>query len=214
MRREIVVVWRNVVRSVDSSVADEIVGGDWFRGYADRVDLYEDAVMIDQFHAGARADAARSGEFAVFRGGLVVSGEMSLDDNGWHSIYVVQGGLRARRVILGDAVLVVQGAVEVADWLLGLPNEGVFEVGGEQIESSGDADAMLRHVRGPLVALFDRGRDRFVLRERGERRGREDLLPELLDDDKRHGVNEELLRKRITRGEPLFTAAGSAWECG
>jgi len=75
---------------------------------------------------------------------------------------------------------------------------------GRQVDSPGDADAMLQHVRAPLVVLYDRNRCQFVLRERGEPREVGDLLPDLLDDDLWHGVNDDLLRERICGGVPVF----------
>jgi hypothetical protein len=175
---------------ISAAQADEMVGGAWFAGYTDGVDLHDGPVTVDGFDAGARADALGRSEYAVFGAGLVVDGTMSLDADPCRSIYVVRGPLHARRIILGDAVLVVQGDVDVDEWLFGAGNEGVFEV--------------LGHIRAPLTVLYDRGRGRFVLRERGEARAVGDLLPALLDDDTWHGVNEKLLRERVCAGAPIF----------
>ena len=75
---------------------------------------------------------------------------------------------------------------------------------GRQIDSPGDANAMLQHIRAPLTVLYDRNRCQFVLRERGEQREIGDLLPDLLDDEMRDGVNDNLLHERICGGAPVF----------
>jgi len=204
-----------VVPKITAGQADEMVGRGWFVGYTPEVDLHEGLVTVDEFDADARADALRSSEYAVFGGGLAVRGTMNLDADPCRSIYVVQEVLHARRLILGDAVLDVQGVVEVDEWLFGSQTEGLFEVMGRSIDSPGDADVMLEHVRAPLLVLYDRNRGTFVLRERGEPRDVTDLLPDLLDDDEWSSVgvfdtvaelrvNDKLLRERLCDGAPVF----------
>jgi hypothetical protein len=184
--------------------ADEIAGGSWFTGYAEHVDLYDGLYPVDDFDADARAARLRHPEHALFGGGLDVRGTLNLADGGYHSIYVVRGSLHARRMNLGDAVLVVQGDIEVDEWLFGGTNEGVFEVRSNMFMWPGDADDMLRHIRAPLVAVLTKYGDGIVLRDRGVARDVNELLPELLDDDRRDGVNEELLRERVLGGAQIF----------
>jgi hypothetical protein len=178
--------------------ADELIGGSWFDGYTSDVDLHEEPVTVDEFDAEARAEELDDTEYAVFNGGLTVRGTLDLARE-VHSIYVVRGPLRARRMMLGDAVLVVDGPVDVDEWLFGGRTEGIFEVAGQQIES--DRVGMLAHIRSPTVALFDRGRQEFVLYEHGRPRETEHLVPDVLDDDE---VDPDRLRARLLAGRPVF----------
>jgi hypothetical protein len=59
--------------TIAASRADEIAGGPWFTGYAERVDLYDDLCTVDDFDADARADLLGHPEYAVFGGGLDVA---------------------------------------------------------------------------------------------------------------------------------------------
>jgi hypothetical protein len=181
--------------------ADELVGGSWFGGYTSEVDLYEAAVTVDGFDAEARAEERDDTEFALFNGGLTVRGTLNLARD-VHSIYVVRGALRARCMVLGDAVLVVDGPVTIDEWLFGDRTEGIFEVAGRQLES--DGDGMLAHVQAPVVVLFDRGRREFVLREHGQRREIEHLVPDVIDDGE---VDPNRIRARILAGQPVFQVA-------
>src|SRR5262245_6202005 len=122
------------MRKVAAKEADQLVGKDWFDGYAKSVDVHDEAVTVDQLDAEARAEALGNTEYVVFSRDLTVTGTLDLARD-VHSIFVVLGNLTARRVILGDAVLVVRGRLRASEFLLGPPGEGVFELGTEQIES-------------------------------------------------------------------------------
>ncbi|MBG0818528.1 hypothetical protein [Planomonospora sp. ID82291] len=178
--------------------ADELLGRNWFTGYTDEVELYEEPVTVDGFDAGTRAEERDDTEFAVFGGGLTVRGTLDLGRE-VHSVYVVRGTLRAARVILGDAVLAVTDAVDVGEWLFGPRTEGVFDVAGDQVEP--DPRALLGRVRAPLIAMFDRDRGTFVLREQGEPRKISDLAADVFDGD---AVDQERLRERLCSGRPVF----------
>jgi hypothetical protein len=136
-------------------------------------------------------------EFVVFGGGLSVGGTLDLGSD-VHSIVAVCGELRAARLILGDAVLVVQGKVDVGEWLFGPRTEGIFDVAGAQIESD---QAPLARTHAPVIAIFDRNRAEFVLRDRGDPRQIGDLAPEVLYDDE---IDGKAVRERLLAGESIF----------
>jgi hypothetical protein len=178
--------------------ADELVGESWFAGYTAEVDLHEEAVVVDEFDAEARAEERRDTEFAIFDAGLTVRGTLTLSRD-VHSIYAVRGALRVGRLILGDAVLVVDGRVTADEWVFGGQTEGIFEVAGDQVES--DRDGLLTHISAPLVVLFDRGRYEYVLREHGRPREVGHLVPDVFEDDE---LDPGRLLARIRAGEPVF----------
>ncbi|MFJ9243697.1 hypothetical protein [Streptomyces sp. NPDC101776] len=191
---------------ISAAQADTLLDGAWFDGYTKVVDVYDELVTVDDFDAAARAVAHGGTEMVLFGNGLTVLGTLDLSD-GVHSIFAVQGVLRARHLILGDALLVVQGTVELDEWLFGPESEGLFAVGNRQIEGA-DQDAMLANVRAPVIALFDRNRREFVLREHGERRETAQLTPELLDgldpDESPELILGDRLRAHLLDGQPVF----------
>jgi hypothetical protein len=197
------------VVKISAAQADELMDGPWFSGYTKFVDMYEEPVSVDDFDVETRWKAHGDTEMVVFGGGLTVQGTLDLGSD-VHSFFAVQGVLRARRLILGDAVLVVRGTVEVDEWLLGEENEGLFAINNRQIESS-DRDAMFADLRAPVFAVLERGSDEFVLRENGEPRTLSQLVPELRDAaDADPDVRSELLlgealRERLLRGQPVFS---------
>lgn len=143
---------------ITAAQADELLARAWFEDYAGEVELYEEPVTVDEFDVAARCDELGDTEMVLFGGGLTVHGTLDLGEE-VHSIYAVRGHLRARRLILGDAILVVDGTVEIGEWIVGGQTEGLFEVGGLQIESG--PDAMLVNIQAPVVAMYDRGRARW-----------------------------------------------------
>ncbi|MFE7044071.1 hypothetical protein ACFU9X_32965 [Streptomyces atratus] len=193
---------------ISAAQADELMGGPWFEGYTEFVDMYEKPVTVEDFDAEARAEANDDTEMVLFGGGLTVRDTLDLSSE-VHSVIAVQGSLRARRLILGDAVLVVRGTVELDEWLFGEENEGLFAINDKQIESP-DRDALFADLRAPVVAAFDRLRGEFVLREHGEPRTAGQLLPEILadadaDPPERRGLRMgRCLRERLVGGQLVF----------
>ncbi|MCT2546952.1 MULTISPECIES: hypothetical protein [Streptomyces] len=108
---------------ISAAQADELMGGPWFDGYTKDVDMHQELVTVDDFDVEARAVAHDDTGMVLFGGGLTVLGTLDLSSD-VHSIFAVRGVLRARRLILGDALLVVQGTVELDEWLFGPENEG------------------------------------------------------------------------------------------
>ncbi|GIE35377.1 hypothetical protein Ait01nite_084220 [Actinoplanes italicus] len=100
------------------------------------------------------------------------------------------------------------GVVEVGKWLFGGVTEGLFEVAGHQAEPPAGPDALLAHVRGPVVALYDRARREFVLRQGGSPRAVADPVPQVrdgLDPDLREEISIAAnLRARLIAGDPIF----------
>ncbi|MET8151311.1 hypothetical protein ACIBSW_31840 [Actinoplanes sp. NPDC049668] len=190
---------------ITAAQADELLAGAWFEDYASEVELYEEPVTVDEFDVAARRDELGDTEMVLFGGGLTVRGTLDLGED-IHSIYAVRGHLRARRLILGDAILVVDGKVEIGEWILGGQTQGLFDVGGRQIES--DADAMLADIQAPVIVIYDRGRGVLVLRENGEPREKEHLVARALEDldpDSRPDpLIGDRLREILLAGEPIF----------
>jgi hypothetical protein len=196
------------MEKMPAAQADELVGGRWFDGYTEDVDVHQELVTVDEFDVEARADAHEDTEMVLFGGGLNVLGTLDLGSS-VHSIFAVRGVLRARRMILGDAILVVQGRVEVGEWLFGPENEGIFSVNDRQIESP-DGDAMLADIRAPVIVMLERGRRELVLRENGEPRGTAQLAAEVFDgvcldpDWSPWLALGDRLRERLLSGRPVF----------
>ncbi|WP_329244387.1 hypothetical protein OG223_07985 [Streptomyces sp. NBC_01478] len=67
---------------------------------------------------------------------------------------------------------------------------------------------MLANVRAPVIALFDRDRREFVLREHGEPRETGQLAPELFDgpdpDESPALILSDRLRARLVAEQPVF----------
>ncbi|GLW33788.1 hypothetical protein [Actinoplanes regularis] len=192
---------------ITAGQADELLTRAWFDGCTSEVEMYEGLVTVDEFDVEARAEEQGDTEMVLFGGGLTVRGTLDLSEE-VHSIYAVRGPLRARRLILGDALLVVDGTVEIDEWIFGGETEGVFEVGGRQIESDTGHDAMLADLQAPVIVMFDRGRREFVLRENGEPREMEQLAARVLDDldpDTRAELPiSARLRELLLAGQPIF----------
>ena len=178
--------------TLTAAEADALIPGEWFGGYCKQVELVENARTLDDL----RTDDAI---YVLYNNGLTATGTIDLRDT--RSIIVVRGTLRAKRVILGDAVLVVTERV-IADEIVGASNEGLFEVGGHQVE--GDQDGLLAALETRLVAILNRSTCAYVIRDGDRMRSFADLVPELRDEDKRHEVNERGLIDSILAGRPIF----------
>ncbi|WP_216915277.1 hypothetical protein [Nocardia noduli] len=192
---------------ITAARADELLGSSWFSDYTAEVDLHEEPVVHDEFDVEARCEALEDTESVLFGAGLTVHGTLDLAVD-VHSIYAVRGTLRARRLILGDAVLVVDGTVEVDEWLFGGDTRGVFEVGGLQVESEEGHDALFAKVATPTAVLLDRARGELVLRQNGEPRQTGHLVAPALDDLDPDYRPELLigarLRELLIAGRPIF----------
>jgi len=129
--------------------ADRRAKGPWFRDHTSRVAVERDGFRVVTFDAAKRAKKAGSSEYVLFEGNVVVDGTLNLG-SGVRSIYVVLGDLTARRIELGDAVLVVRGTVSATEYVFTPRNEGVFAVHGEQ-----RPEKQLRHLKTPLYLAYD-----------------------------------------------------------
>jgi hypothetical protein len=203
---------------ISAAQADELIGGPWFDGYTKDVDMHEEPVTVDDFDVEARWAAHDDTEMVLIGGGLTVLCTLDLSSD-IHSIFAVRGVLRARRLMLGDAKLVVQGTVELDEWLFGPESQGLFAINDLQTEASGQ-DAMLANVRAPVIAMLDRESCEFVLREHGEPRETGQPAPEVLDgadldpDGCPEPVLGDRLRERLLSGQPVLRRATSRAGCG
>lgn len=188
------------MKVITAAEADGLVGAPWFEGYTNTVEVFDDPVTLDSFDAEARAEAGRGSEYLVFAAGLDVQGTLDLRRY-VQSIIVVLGTLRARRIVLGDAVLVVTERVEVSEWLLGVETEGLFEVGRAQIEESGED--LVARISAPFLALYDRSRGDFWLCERGQAIDVEKLHTSVRDGEQ---LDADRLRARLEQGLPVLAA--------
>jgi hypothetical protein len=186
-----------MIAHVSPAEADKRVGGKWFRGYTNRVELVDEARTVDTM-------IPTEAEFVIFDHGLTVRGTLDLGSS-VHSILVVRGKLRARRVILGDAVLVVTDGVEASEFVFGGSNEGLFEVGGVQVER--DPGRFAAAIETPILAVMDRKRREMLLREHGEARAVADVVEDALVMDE---VDPGKLRKLLLAGRPVFRSAAPA----
>lgn len=189
--------------------ADAMLRTPWFKGCADEVEVFTGPVEVAEFSAEDRADERGDTEYAVFAGGLTVRGTLDLGSD-VQSIYAVRGPLRVGRLLLGDAVLVVEGTVEAEEWIFGGDTAGVFDVNGMQAESP-DRALFESSLTAPLVAVFDRARRAFILRENGVSRSPSDLLPALLppvgSPDRPDLYTARRLYEHLTAAAPVFRSA-------
>lgn len=165
-------------KTISAADADTITGSSWFTGYTNSVELHQGNTQWSGLDAQARADEKGDTEYVLVLGDLAIDGDVDLRSE-VQSIYAIAGNLTARRVILGDAVLVVGGTVTATEWVLGPPGEGLFDVAGAQIESH--QDALFAHVVAPTVVVFDRNLNRFHVAIDGVSYDPSQLVPEVLD---------------------------------
>ena len=88
--------------------ADRRAKGRWFTGYARLVELAAGGLHVRSFDVAKRERAKGAAEYLLIDGDLIVDGTLRLGRD-TRSIYVVTGDLFAKRVVRGDAVLVLLG---------------------------------------------------------------------------------------------------------
>jgi hypothetical protein len=106
--------------------ADRRAKGRWFTGYARVVDVAAGGLRVRSFDVAQRERAKAGAEYLLIEGDLVVDGTVQLGRD-TRSIYVVTGDLRAKRVVHGDAVLVVLGKLSAP--VTGALGEGLVQAG-------------------------------------------------------------------------------------
>lgn len=189
------------VMSTPADKVDSKLSKPWFADYTDEVVVHDDAVSLPSFDAEARYEENDDTEYVLFADGLGVAGLLTLGED-THSIYAVLGSLKAKQLILGDAVMVVEGTVSIEDWVLLPEGEGLFEVNGHQIEG-GDPAEFAKQLDCPVMALYSReeGGYLFFAKENGShvQKTRDDLVPELAEAD------DEDIAEHLKTGKPLFS---------
>jgi hypothetical protein len=178
--------------TITSAAADELVGGTWFTGHTQTVQLIDSPATVNTFDGDSRGGDA---EYLVFNRGLTVTGTFDLSAIG-RSIIVVRGTLKAKRIILGDAVLVVEKAVQAAELMFGPMTEGIFSLAGMQIES--DPEDLATAILAPSVALYDRKQREWLLRKNGVPA---ELAGDLVDDGE---VDQRAVKQRLLAGKSIF----------
>jgi hypothetical protein len=188
--------------SIPADQADAELSRPWFSDYTDEVVVHNASVSLPTFDAEARYEENDDTEYVLFARGLGVTGLLTLGEH-THSIYAVLDSLRAKQLILGDAVLVVEGTVSVEDWVLLPEGEGLFEVNGHQIEG-GDPAEFARQIDCPTMALYSREESEYLFfaKENGShvQKTRDDLVAELAEAD------DEQIAEHLKAGKPLFRA--------
>lgn len=122
----------NAEASLTAGQADRRAKGRWFSGHTSTVTLASGGLTLRTLDVAKRERALGSSEYLLVEGDLVVDGDLRLGRD-TRSIYVVTGHLKARRIALGDAVLVVRGNV-TCERVSGAPGEGIFKVLGTLTE--------------------------------------------------------------------------------
>lgn len=181
--------------------ADQIAKGKWFAGYTKTVERFEGEIRWESLDVQTRAAEGRGAEYLLVQGDLALEGDLDLGRD-IHSIYVITGNVSARRVILGDAVLVVGGSITAREWVFGPRSEGLFAVAGNQIESK--SKALLARISAPTVALYDRKKRDLRIVVDGVARSADALVLEVLDADEDDLILEEKVRARLEVGAPLL----------
>lgn len=103
--------------------ADRRAKGRWFTGYARSVELAAGGLRVASFDVAKRERAKGAAEYLLIDGDLIVDGILRLGRD-TRSIYVVTGDLSAKRVVRGDAVLVVLGKMNAP--VTGIAREGII----------------------------------------------------------------------------------------
>ena len=178
--------------TITSAAADELVGGAWFTGHTKTVQLIDGPATVNTFDGDSRGGDA---EYLVFNHGLTVTGTLDLSAID-RSIIVVRGTLKAKRIILGDAVLVVEKAIQAAELMFGPMTEGIFSLAGMQIES--DPEDLATAILAPSVALYDRKQREWLLRKNGVPA---QLASDLVDDGE---VDPRAVKQRLLAGKSIF----------
>lgn len=193
------------MKSIDSIDADKILSEKgWFDGYTSTVEYHEKSVEYTSFNVEERYEERGDTEHVLFGDGLSVSETVDLGFDTF-SIYGVKGHLSAKRLILGDAVLVISGSLNVTDWIFLPEGEGLFQVNGQQIESDGP-ESFATQIICPIMVLWSRKEGDWLFfsqKEKGVliKRTVEDLDPSLLEDGY---VNEEALLNRLKINGKIF----------
>lgn len=111
--------------------ADRRARGRWFTGYARLVEVAAGGLRVRSFDVAKRERAKGAAEYLLIDGDLIVDGALRLGRD-TRSIYVVTGDLFAKRVVRGDAVLVVLGKLNAP--VTGIAREGIISSGQRIIE--------------------------------------------------------------------------------
>jgi hypothetical protein len=180
--------------SLAPAAADKRAGGKWFTGYTNRVQLIDEPTTLASFDETSRGGDA---EYLIFARGLTVTSALDLSRIE-RSIIVVLGALKAKRIILGDAVLVVEKSIEASELIYGPMSEGIFQLAGMQIET--DPEDLATAISSPIVALYDRNQREWLLRQRN--------LPAFFAADLMDGseVDASAMKKRLLAGKSIFSA--------
>ncbi|GEM_PF-2816350 len=178
--------------TLSATDADKLVGDKWFTGHTNAVQLIDGPATVTTFDGASRGGDA---EYLIFDRGLTVTGTLDLSAV-YRSIIVVRGTLKAKRIILGDAVLVVEKAVHASELVFGPMTEGIFALAGMQIES--DPEDLATAIDAPIVALYDRNQREWLLRKNGVPA---ELATDLVDDGE---VDASVLRNRLFAGTSIF----------
>lgn len=140
------------MKKITAAEADSIFPGDWFRDYTSEVVLVDHHIEVESFEDNPE-------EFVIFNKGLS-SNRIDLSNN-HHAIYAVNGEVEAETMILGDAVLVINGVLTVKNWLFLPQTNGVFQVNGERFDNHNEA--VFKHVICPVLVVFDRSERAFSM---------------------------------------------------
>lgn len=116
-------VTRRTGSTLTPGQADRRAKGRWFTGYARRVEIAAGGLRLRSFDVAKRERAKGSAEYLLIDGDLIIDGILRLGRD-TRSIYVVTGDLSARRVVRGDAVLVVLGTLNAP--VTGVVREGII----------------------------------------------------------------------------------------
>ena len=178
--------------SLAPAAADKLAGAKWFTGYTNRVQLIDKPTTLVAFDEASRGGDA---EYVIFAKGLTVTGALDLSRIE-RSIIVVLGALKAKRVILGDAVLVVEKSLEASELIFGPMSEGIFQLAGMQLDS--DPEDLATAISAPIVVLYDRNQREWLLRQRN--------LPAFFSADLMKGsdVDASAMKKRLLAGKSIF----------
>ncbi len=116
-------VTRRTGSTLTPGQADRRAKGRWFTGYARRVEVAAGGLRLRSFDVAKRERAKGAAEYLLIEGDLIVDGVLRLGRD-TRSIYVVTGELSAKRVVRGDAVLVVLGKLNAP--VTGIVREGII----------------------------------------------------------------------------------------
>jgi len=191
----------NQTAKLSPQEADRLSRGKWFCKYAKEVEVFAKPVTRPELVLNSVA-------YTLYKEGLTVKGSMRLGTA--HSILVILGDLRASRLDIGDAVLVVSGQLYIDESVAHFANEGLLVAGGIEWNKA-TRKAPPDAIHCPLIFWDDRSNAKTLLVRDGKVIGRskEEIARLLKQAFWETDMDEVILKPKAIKealavGNPIF----------